>query len=129
MGLLNPRANKEPISESKRKHLENIRFGCIEAELEKIPFHATMLNLKKLPIKTEVCALIVDISKAELAFTLVDCQTVLTQEFAENALSSVSDAWLLRKHVISGESMINFLLIQQNNGLNFTILSPLVTLD
>ena len=56
MKLFNPRANKEPLTESQRKHLENIRFGCIEAELEKIPFHATMLNLKKLPLKTEVCA-------------------------------------------------------------------------
>lgn len=63
--------------------------------------------------------MIVDISKAELAINLVDCQTVLTQEFAENALSSVSDAWLLRKHVISGESMINFFANTAEQRLEF----------
>lgn len=48
------------------------------------------------------------IDKKIVAEKLFVCSSILTQEFCETSLNSLMDAWLLRKHIVSGESMINF---------------------
>jgi len=52
--------------------------------------------------------MLIDIDRFNLTDHLATCSDIFTQEFCDGCTNRLADAWLLRRHIIADESMINF---------------------